>query len=242
MDGGLRALGRVWHESCFTCQQSGEALGEGDFYLHEGKPLSAAALRHTAPLCAGCGEPALKARLFAMGNAYHRACFRCACCRSEIGDRRFVPYDGEPYLEGCYQKLFGTLSGPMQSLMQADTRRYAVHVPLSMQLGPGGLAHFAQKHSESFPAVRRQLRERGVTEAHAFLFQPPAVPKPVLCLTMTMPIELEAREALPEMLKEERQCQQWEQLVSGVHDAGQSKGNPWWATIAPELGLSSLAE
>ena len=128
----------------------------------------------------------------------------------------------------------------MQSLMQADTRRYAVHVPLSMQLGPGGLAHFATKHAEKFPAVRRLLRERGVTEAHAFLFQPPAVPKPVLCLTLTMPIELEAREALPEMLKEERQCQQWEQLVAGVHDVGQSKGNPWWATITPEL--STVAE
>ena len=37
----------------------------------------------------------MKARLFAMGNAYHRACFRCACCQSEIGDRRFVPHDGE---------------------------------------------------------------------------------------------------------------------------------------------------
>ena len=42
----------------------------------------------------------MKARLFAMGNAYHRACFRCACCQSEIGDRRFVPHDGEPWIHG----------------------------------------------------------------------------------------------------------------------------------------------
>ena len=135
VDGGLRALGRAWHDACLTCQHSGEALGEGDFYLHEGAPLSGAALRHTAPLCASCGEPALKARLyrhppyspwlhsprlyllwvhslwphlpwlylltmkarlFAMGDAYHRACFRCACCQAEIGERRFVPHDGEP--------------------------------------------------------------------------------------------------------------------------------------------------
>ena len=64
VDGGLRALGRAWHDACLTCQHSGEALGEGDFYLHEGAPLSGAALRHTAPLCASCGEPALKARLY----------------------------------------------------------------------------------------------------------------------------------------------------------------------------------
>ena len=60
VDGGLRALGRAWHDACLTCQYSGEALGEGGFYLHEGTPLSGAALRHTAPLCASCGEPALK--------------------------------------------------------------------------------------------------------------------------------------------------------------------------------------
>ena len=65
----------------------------------------------------------MKARLFAMGDAYHKACFRCACCQAEIGERRFVPHDGEPYLEGCYQKLFGTLSGTMQSLIQASAQK-----------------------------------------------------------------------------------------------------------------------
>ena len=50
-----------------------------------------------------------------------------------------------------------------------------------------------------------------------------------------MPIALDALEALPEMLRQERLCQQWEQLVTGVHDTAASKGNPWWATIVPEM-------
>ena len=80
-----------------------------------------------------------------------------------------------------------------------------MHVPLSMQLGPGGLTAFAQKHLELFPQVRQ----------------------------VTPP--LDALEALPEMLRQERLCQQWEQLVTGVHDTAASKGNPWWATIVPEM-------
>ena len=83
--------------------------------------------------------------------------------------------------------------------------------------------------------VRRLLRERGVTEAQAFLFTPPAISKPSLCLCLTMPIALDALEALPEMLRQERLCQQWEQLVTGVHDTAASKGNPWWATMVPEM-------
>lgn len=163
-------------------------------------------------------------------------------CAATIGERRFVPYDGEPYLEGCYQKLFGALAGAeMQELQQGDTQRYAVHVPLSMQLGPGGLVAFATKHVELFPSVRRLLRERGVTDAQAFLFTPPAVGKPSLCLCLTLPIALEPKEALPELLRQERLCQQWEQLVAGVHDVAASKGNPWWATIVPELSAGREA-
>ena len=43
-------------------------------------------------------------------------------------------------------------------------------------------------------------------------------------------------EALPELLREERLCQQWEQLLSGVHDFNASKGNPWWNSLVPEIG------
>ena len=90
------------------------------------------------------------------------------------------------------------------------------------------------------PAILPQVSaDLHLTDAQAFLFQPPAVGKPSLCLALTLPAELDASEALPELLKHERQCQQWEQLVAGVHDIGQSKGNPWWATIVPELSSPS---
>ena len=241
VDGGLRALGRAWHEECLTCKVSGDVLGEGSFYLHEGGTLSAASLRKTAPLCKVCCEPALTSRVFALGGVYHQSCFRCSDCHAEIGERRFVLHDGEPYLEGCYQKLFGALSGKeQQRLVHGETQGYAVHVPLSMQLGSSGLDNFAQKHADLFPQVKRLLREQGVTAMQAYLFQPPFVTKPCLTLTLTLPVSLEPREELPELLRKERLCQQWEQLIAGVHDVNASKGNPWWATIVPELSAPAF--
>ena len=51
-----------------------------------------------------------------------------------LAARRFVEFEGEPYLDGCYQKLFGAAAGPeMQSLVAGSTAvRYAIHVPLLM--------------------------------------------------------------------------------------------------------------
>ena len=59
VDGGLRALGRVWHDGCLRCEVSGAVLREGTFYVHEGRTIAKEARAETAPLCAACGEPAL---------------------------------------------------------------------------------------------------------------------------------------------------------------------------------------
>lgn len=65
----------------------------------------------TAPRCYACGQTALAKRVYANGEVYHHDCFRCVHCRAVIGDRRFVIFDGEPYLDGCYHKLFGASAG-----------------------------------------------------------------------------------------------------------------------------------
>jgi hypothetical protein len=118
VDGGLRALGRVWHDGCLRCEVSGAVLREGTFYVHEGRTIAKEARAETAPLCAACGEPALEGRLFAMGKVFHDRCFKCVHCHAPIGDRRFVEFEGEPYLDGCYQKLFGYAAPETQQLLQ----------------------------------------------------------------------------------------------------------------------------
>ncbi len=241
VDGGLRALGRVWHEGCLRCQVSNEPLAPGECYLHEGKPLARASKLKTAPLCHACGEPAVSGRVYADGHVYHKGCFRCVHCREVIGERKFVVFDGEPYLDGCYQKLFGASAGEhARALVHAERRPYAVHVPLLLSLGTSGLAAFSARHAELFPQVRRLLREQGVHDARAFLFAPPAVSKPSLTICLSIPSLLQAEDALPSVMRD-RVGQQWDQLLQSVHDAPASKNNPWWSTLALEACAAEAA-
>lgn len=145
---GLRALGQAWHEGCLQCATSGAKLDEGTIYIHQGRTYSEAGLKEASSTCAACGEAALTDRIFAMGKLYHKECFRCAHCRSEVGTRRFVEVDGEPYLDGCYQKVFGAAAGPeMQAAARGDVKRYAVHVPVAMTALGAALDAFTERQA-----------------------------------------------------------------------------------------------
>ena len=100
---------------------------------------------------------------------------------------------------------------------------------------PGGVANFARKHADLLPALKRGLRERGVSDLHTFLFHAPMVSKPSFLVSFSMPAFLDAKEEFIKIVTEERQGQEWEQLLSSVHDAAASKNNPWYTTIAPEI-------
>lgn len=241
VDGGLRALGRAWHEGCLRCADSDEPLAAGEAFLHEGRPVALAARERTAPRCHACGQPATSKRLYAHGAVYHHDCFRCVHCRLVIGDRRFVIFDAEPYLEGCYQKLFGASAGEaMRAQVHGAHRRFALTVPLLSSLGPAGLQRFITKHEELLPSVRRMLREHGILHFSSFLFQPPAISKPALVLHMQIPATLDAEEALPLLLQADRIGQQWEQLIASVHDATSSRGRMWYDNMVQELGATDI--
>lgn len=146
------------------------------------------------------------------------------------------------WLTGCYQKLFGSSAGEaLRTQVHGTHHRYAVTVPLLMSLGASGLASFVAKHEALLPSVRRLLREAGVLQLGSYLFEPPNVQKPLLLLHMLIPATLDANDALPNLLRNDRVGQQWEQLISSVHDAASSRGNPWWSTIVRELGSATPA-
>lgn len=243
VDGGLRALGRMWHEGCLRCTETDAPLDPGEAYLHEGRPVAPESRLLTAARCHACAEPAVANRVYAHGCVYHSECFKCVHCRAVIGERKFVVFDGEPYLDGCYQKLFGSSAGEvMRHQVHGPLHRYALTVPLLISLGPSGLASFVRSHEELLPAVRRLLRESGIVQFGTFLFQPPAVSKPSLVMHMLLPATLEAERALPALLQADRVGQQWDQLIASVHDAPASRGNPWWATITAAIGGSEASE
>jgi L-rhamnose mutarotase len=240
VDGGLHALGRAWHPECLRCAQTDEPLEPGSAFMHEGRLVGPTARLKSAPRCHACNEPAVKDRLFAEGKIYHKDCFKCVHCRTVIGERKYVNFDGEPYLEGCYQKLFGSSAGEQKrTQVHGSLVRHVVTVPLLLSLGATGLTTFIKKHEEMLPAVRRLLRESGVQQFSTFVFLPPAISKPNMVISMQLPWAMDAETAFPAMLSDQKVGQQWVQLLDSVHDTGASRGNPWYLSITRELGPST---
>ena len=223
---------------------SGCSPDAGPFQVREGLPVAHGA-RQT-PLCAECGEPADSDRLYAMGRFHHVACFVCVHCKARIGGRRFVVHDGEPYLESCFQKVFGEPAphAPSSHEGAGERRHYAGMVPLSLDKlgGSAGLAAFSAQHQRLLPAARRALRDQiGFYDLHAFLLTSNAS-RPGLVLTLSCRDHVDARAELQAALGELAPCREWGALLTSVYDTTSSRGQPWWGSLALELQPAEPAE
>lgn len=126
-------------------------------------------------------------------------CFVCVHCKVQIGGRRFVALDGEPYLEGCYHKLFGgSAPADVQAAVGGVRRRYAIAVPLSLPSlgGEQALPAFRASHHRLLGSARRELRERGVLDVHAF-FSVALSGMPMLLLGLSFRDDADAQVGVP---------------------------------------------
>lgn len=130
---------------------------------------------------------------------HHVQCFVCVHCKVQIGGRRFVALDGEPYLEGCYHKLFGgSAPADVQAAVGGMRRRYAIAVPLSLPSlgGEQALPAFRASHHRLLGSARRELRERGVLDVHTF-FSVALSGMPMLLLGLSFRDDADAQVVVP---------------------------------------------
>ncbi|CAM2701090.1 unnamed protein product [Rotaria socialis] len=59
-------------------------------------------------LCPRCGKPVYFAEeVKAVGQSFHKLCYRCTSCKKSINGANFSEHDGNLYDNNCYQRLFG---------------------------------------------------------------------------------------------------------------------------------------
>lgn len=242
---GISALGRSWHHGCLKCVVSGKPItlggdeeavleGNADFYLHQGQAVSPSEFERGSPLCAVCGKPAPSDRVYARGRFMHTGCFKCAHCGQLIGNRRFVEFDGEPYLEGCYHKLFGASAAPeMKHFSRRELKSYAISISLNQAElgGPNGVRRFAEAHAKLLREVAPRLRELGVVELRCFHF----APKPVLMLSFAVNDESDPRELFA-TLGTQPGCEEWDRMLADAVEVRRVGGElvKWYDTLAAD--------
>ncbi|XP_062386240.1 LIM domain-containing protein 1 isoform X2 [Sardina pilchardus] len=86
-----RALGQLYHDSCFICSACNQRLREQPFYSVSGKLFCEDHFKHSeahpsTQTCDSCGYLIKDTVLQAFGSCYHPACFCCViCCQSLEG-------------------------------------------------------------------------------------------------------------------------------------------------------------
>eukprot|EP01012_Entosiphon_sulcatum_P002764 TRINITY_DN1065_c0_g1_i2.p1 TRINITY_DN1065_c0_g1~~TRINITY_DN1065_c0_g1_i2.p1 ORF type:complete len:955 (-),score=202.24 TRINITY_DN1065_c0_g1_i2:27-2891(-) len=121
----LNALNHKWHPQCFTCAWCNKQVTPEEGYVeNEGKPYhekcldefeeaekvkkSAQSVSRSgtpdAPLCGGCGKPAVGKRANALGKKWHPECFVCYHCHKPFTDG-FVDHKDLPYHDSCLDEV-----------------------------------------------------------------------------------------------------------------------------------------
>ena len=61
------------------------------------------------PICPTCGKDVLfTERLTALGQVYHKLCFKCVNCGVIIGGGDYCDHNNKPLCPACYEQLYGT--------------------------------------------------------------------------------------------------------------------------------------
>ncbi|XP_021565367.1 zyxin isoform X2 [Carlito syrichta] len=103
----VRALGQLFHITCFTCHQCAQQLQGQQFYSLEGAPYCESCYTDTLEKCNTCGQPITDRMLRATGKAYHPQCFTCVICACPLEGTSFiVDQANRPHCVPDYHKQY----------------------------------------------------------------------------------------------------------------------------------------
>ncbi|XP_067947376.1 four and a half LIM domains protein 2-like [Watersipora subatra] len=103
--------GKKFHHECFTCSECSEPIGNNSFVpKDEGKLVCMPCYNEKfAQKCAKCNEVLLQGGVTFRENAFHRECFLCTGCDTELANVKFATKDDQPYCPDCYIKTFAKI-------------------------------------------------------------------------------------------------------------------------------------
>uniref|UniRef100_A0A8C3URP9 Filamin binding LIM protein 1 n=1 Tax=Catharus ustulatus TaxID=91951 RepID=A0A8C3URP9_CATUS len=98
----IRALGKGYHPSCFSCFSCGRAIGTESFTVDEQGDVYCMPdfYRKYASVCSACERPIVPHededtyKIECLGRSFHESCYRCESCR--------MPLSPELTENGCY--------------------------------------------------------------------------------------------------------------------------------------------
>ncbi|XP_010779072.1 LIM domain-containing protein 1 isoform X1 [Notothenia coriiceps] len=106
-----RAMGHLFHDTCFTCCVCSEKLTGKPFYTVSGriycvKDFMYPGVHPSSEVCNSCGFLLMDMVLQARGKSYHPSCFCCVVCRQSLEGQQFtVDAESRVYCVSDYHKV-----------------------------------------------------------------------------------------------------------------------------------------
>ncbi|KAF7261885.1 hypothetical protein EG68_01184 [Paragonimus skrjabini miyazakii] len=99
--------GSTWHEECFTCIECKQPLGTKSFVPKDDGVVCVPCYEEKySQRCFKCTKPIQKGGVTYKGQPWHKTCFLCVNCNTELSGQKFTSKDDQPYCADCYTQLF----------------------------------------------------------------------------------------------------------------------------------------
>jgi len=105
----ISALGKEWHNKCFTCRECGCSFPTESFYEYKGMPYCETHYHlKRGSLCTRCNNPIVGRCISASGKKYHPEHFTCVQCNRLLAtgmDDEYKEVNGHPLCSICASRL-----------------------------------------------------------------------------------------------------------------------------------------
>ncbi|XP_027641781.1 four and a half LIM domains protein 5 [Falco peregrinus] len=99
--------GSSWHESCFVCQYCRQPLGTKPLITKNNENYCMPCFeKQFAHHCYSCKKVITSGGLTYHDQPWHKECFVCAGCNTQLSGQRFISKDEYPYCIDCFSRLY----------------------------------------------------------------------------------------------------------------------------------------
>ncbi|KAK1153036.1 four and a half LIM domains protein 3-like isoform X1 [Acipenser oxyrinchus oxyrinchus] len=103
----LEYSGSTWHESCFICNSCKQPIGSKAFIPDKEDHYCVPCYENKfAPRCTQCKKALAKGGVTYRDEPWHKECFVCTGCKTQLAGQPFTSREDSPYCLKCFGNLY----------------------------------------------------------------------------------------------------------------------------------------
>ncbi|TNN89078.1 Four and a half LIM domains protein 3 [Liparis tanakae] len=103
----LEYAGSTWHEGCFVCHSCDQPIGSKSFIPDKDEHYCVSCYEDKfSPRCTRCKKTLAKGGVTYREEPWHKECFVCTSCKTQLAGQHFTSREESPYCLKCFGNLY----------------------------------------------------------------------------------------------------------------------------------------